>query len=162
MSAVRAYAIWKLKPGIEIEHDDLTYFSPGGFTFTHKSGKNVGFDFEENRGNYETENRLIDFDLKEIDNDLITAALEYDNYKDLIQEQYDIEFFKDGKIDLSNEFNEIYCCMDLKINGEINEDVDDSKYVEPVYLELYDPYDTNNTVILYDKLTDDEKEKYFN
>lgn len=162
MSAVRAYAMWRLKPGIEIKKEDLTFFSVGGYTFTHKSGKHVAFDFEESCINYEIQDRLFDCNLKEIDNDFITEGLEYYNNKQLIKYQYDIDFFKDGKIDLSNNIDEMNCCMDLKINGEIEEDVEDKKFIEPVYLELFDPYNNNDRVVLFDKLKDDEREKYFN
>lgn len=157
MSAVRCYAMWRLKEGISLKKDEVTYFSPGGFSFTHRSGKTVGFDFEESEGTYEEEDRIFDFNLKEIDNDLITSLLKEDSNNDLIQEQYDINFFKDGHINL--EKNEIYCCMDIKKDDTILEEVDFNDYVEPVFLAVFDPYG-NDRVVLYNKLTTSEYEKY--
>lgn len=157
MSAVRCYAIWRVKEGVTLNKDNVTYFSPGGFSFIHKSGKNINFDFEESEGTFEEEDGIFDFNLKEIDNELITSFLEEDGYNDLIQEQYDINFFKDGHIDLSK--NEFHCCMDIKKDGEILEEVDYNNYIEPIFLAVFDPYG-NDKVVLYDKLKTKEYVKY--
>jgi hypothetical protein len=167
MSAVRGYVLWRVKPGVEIAHDDLTFFSPGGYTFTHKSGKHVCFDFCESEGEYIENERMLEWSQKEIDNHHITNSLKEDGYNELIQEQYDINFFKDSKMDLVTipedricPIDEIHCCMDLIINGEEVLEVDDDLYIEPVYMAVYDPYDLNEYVELYNKLTPEEYKRY--
>lgn len=155
--------MWRLKPNVKLQKKNVTYFSPGGYTFTHKSGNNISFDFCESEGTYEEEDGLFDFNLKEIDDDFITDALKQDNLDSLVQEQYPVTFFKDGKLDLTNDFNEMHCCIDLKIDGEIVSEVDFTEYVEPVYLAVFDPYNVDGEpVILLNKLTEQEHTKYFN
>lgn len=162
MSAVRCYAMWRLKDGVEIAKENLSYFSPGGFKFIHKSGNQVCFDFEESYTNYTVEDRLIDSILQEIDNDFITSCLGEDSLDELIEEQYDINFFRNGKIELSDDLYEIYCCLDVIENGELKSEVDFKDYIEPVYLAVFDPYsEDGNCIELYNKLTKNEYEKYF-
>lgn len=166
MSAVRGYVMWRVKPGVEIKQKDLTYFSPGGYTFTHKSGEHICFDFEESSGSYKEEDGLFDWNHREIDNDLITSGLEYDNHRELIQEQYDINFFRDGKVDLVTPegedypIDEMHCCMDLIVNGIEIPEVDDEDLIEPVYMAVFDPYNPDDVVELYNKLTPEEYKKY--
>lgn len=158
---IYAYVMWRIKEGIKIEKKDLTYFSPGGYTFTHKSGKHIVFDFMDSWGGYNDKDGILDFNHKNIDNELITDMLKQDNYKELIQEKYDIDFFRDGKIDLESSEDEMFCCMDLNIKGEIVSEVDFSKYVEPVYMGFFDGIDTDNQVVLLNRLTPTEYKKYF-
>lgn len=166
MSAVRCYAMWKIKDGIELTKEDVTYFSPGGFTFTHKSGNNIAFDFEEGYGDFEEDDKLFDFTLREIDNQFISECLIGDDLRELVQEQYDIEFFKGGSFDISNGKDEMFCCMDIMVEDEQYLEVDGNKYLEPVYLAVFDPYntdskDSDNYVELYNKLSQEEFNKYF-
>ena len=161
MSAVRAYVMWRLKPGVELDKDSLTYFSPGGYIFTHKSGKHVCFDFEESYTKFEVEDRLLEVDHKEIDNDFTTGDLETNGNQELIQEQYDIEFFKDGKIEMENDEDDICACIDVKIDGVVHEDCSETLFIEPVYVAVFDPYNPSNMVELYNKLTPQEYLKYF-
>ena len=119
MNMIQAYVIWRLKEGINIIKEDLMYFSPGGYTFTHKSGKHVIFEFFKSSGNYEEEDGILDFEQKYMDDELITEMLKRDKYTELIKETYDIDFFKDGKIDLESSEDEMYCCMDLRIKESV-------------------------------------------
>lgn len=160
MSAVRAYVVWRLKENINIKKEELLYFSSGGYSFTNKDGKHISFDFEESSRGYIEEDRLIECHHKEIDNDLITSILKEDKYNDLIQEQYDINFFRNGKLNI--ESDEFHCCMDLKINNELLDEVDFREYIEPVYLAVFDPHNTDDDIELYNKLTEEEYSKYIN
>lgn len=157
---VIAYIVWKIKEGVKIKKEDLTYFSPGGYTFTHKSGKHINFDFMDSWGNYNEDDNILDFNQKELDSELISDGLINYMDQDLIREEYNVDFFKDGKIELENSKDEMFCSMDLRIAGEIVE-VDFSKYVEPVYMELFDSSNPDENVILLNKLTKEEYEKYF-
>lgn len=162
MSAAKCYAMWRLKEGVSLKRSDVPYFSPGGFSFTHRSGETIGFDFEENRGSYKEEDKIFDFDLKEIDNDFITSGLKYNKLDKLVEEQYDINFFRGGKVDFSNSLNEIHCCLDVMVNGKLESEADFRNYVEPVYLAVFDPYSEDKDVVeLYNNLTTDEYKKYF-
>ena len=158
MSAVRAYAVWRAKEGVTINKDNVTYFSPGGFTFNHRSGEEVSFDFETSYGTINDKDQIIECMLKNIDNDFITESLEYDDKHDLIQDQYDMEFFRDGSFHI--EDNEMHCCMDFMIDGKIIEEVDYTKFIEPVYLAIYDPFNTDEIIEFHNKLTEEEYKKY--
>lgn len=157
MANIEAYSIWRLKPGIEISKKDLTFFSPGGYEFTHKSGKTISFDFEDSYGGYNIEDRLLDFSQENLEHDFLTEMLKENKFNDLIQEEYDLEFFKDGKINLENDCNEMYCCMDINL-----EEVDHTLYVEPVYMSVFDTANENESVELLNKLTELEYAKYIN
>lgn len=158
MSSVRAYVMWRAKEGVEISKETVTYFSPGGYSFIHKSGKEVNFDFEESYGDVVSEDGLLDFNHRNIDNDFITEALKYDGHKELIQEEYDINFFRGGSFNV--EKNEMHCCMDFKVDDEIIEEIDFRTIIEPVYLAVFDPYNPDDIIELYNTLTEKEYKKY--
>lgn len=160
MSAVRGYVLWRLKDGVTLKKEDLTYFSPGGYAFTHRSGMVVGFDFEESSSNFKGEEGIIETTHREIDNEIITSSLEEIGASELVQEEYDINFFREGVIDLDISCNEMHVCIDVKVNGEIQEDYDETTLMEPVYMDVYDPYNPEDCVTLYNKLSEEEYNKY--
>lgn len=172
MAAVRGYAIWKVKEGVELNYDNLTYFCPGGYTFTHKNGSNISFDFLELASDFIKDNRYIESDLRDLDEFFITESLD-DKDKHLACDNYSIEFFKDGKIDFNNGHDEMCCCIDVKVDKEIISEAKVDDYLEPVYMAVYNPYNSNNNgdfienlefddgsncVELFNKLSDEEYE----
>ena len=162
MSDIRAYVLWKIKEGATLEKENLTYFAPGGYIFTHKSGANICFDFEESASKFIAEDTLLECNHRYLDSEFITDSLENNKLNELIQDEYDFNFFQDGFIDLSNpdEMNEMSLCIDVMINGSIQEDYDETKVMEPVYMEIYDASNPDNIAELYNKLTPEEYDKY--
>lgn len=158
MSNLSAYAVWRVKENIDIKKDDLTCFYPGGFTFTHKSGNNISFDFLNHTGEYIYEDKLLDFNLYNLEEEFVTESLEADKLQEYIPVEYDIDFFKDGKMDFTNNSDEMFCTMDLIIDGVETPEVNFEKHVEPVYFKIFDGND--NFVELCNKLTESEYKKY--
>ena len=159
MAAVRGHVIWKIKEGKNLNLETLSFFSPGGFTFTHKSGENVSFDFLENVSGFTEENQYIESNLRDLDEDFVSLNIEN---KNLIQENYSTDFFKDGYIDLSNGKDEIYCCMDVIEDGKVVYEVDFNNYIQPVYMAVYDPCNLEAKAIeLYSKLSEEEYKLLF-
>lgn len=159
---MKCYAMWRLKDGIKIAKKDLSYFSPGGFTFTHESGQKVCFDFLNSYTNYEWLNRIIDSTLTVLDHDHVTDCLKEYGGESLIKEEYNLDLFKNGKVDFSNE-DEMFCLIDLMINGELVPEVDFNEYVEPIYLAVLQYNEKtykDERVELYNKLTEKEYKEY--
>lgn len=49
---LKCYAIWKVKDGVVLNKDILTFFSPGGFSFTNKDNTIISFDFMDSESSF--------------------------------------------------------------------------------------------------------------
>lgn len=160
MSDVRAYVLWRLKEGVTLSKKDLMYISPGGYTFTNKTGKPICFDFAFSESGYEEKDRLVIGTHAELLHEFITDSLKECKLDELVQEEYGIDFFKEGTIDLTKESNEMYICIDIMIDGKVHEDYDAATIMEPVYMQLYNYNDHDDCVVLLNKLTPEEHLEY--
>ena len=156
MSYLVCDVIWKVKDEVNLPHDNVTSFLVGGFTFTHKSGNHISFDFYDFNGDYDEDRRIFDFECKGLDEDFVNESLLMDGYADLIKEEHDISFFEEGKIMLSdNSVDEI--CVTMDINGE---EVNERSYIKPAFLRIREP-ETSKEVILFNELTNGEFIEYY-
>lgn len=137
-STVQANSVWRIK-NPKITKDNLTYFSPGGYSFEDKDKRVIYFDWCDSRADFnEEDNRLLDVTQYSFDYDHINSSLESDGYNDLIKEEHRLELFKDFV-----KMVEAYCTID--INGK---DVPYEDHIECIYFEVYDPISEKEIVLL--------------
>lgn len=140
-STVQCNAEWKIiNKDVLDKKKKITYFSPGGYTFIDRSGKNICFDFCDSCGDWNDEGTAIETTQYSIDVDFITDSLKEDGYDDLVKEDYRLDFFKDFVA-----FDELHCTLDID-----EEEFDQHGNVECIYFELFDPI-SEETLILINK-----------
>lgn len=156
MADLECDIIWKIKDNLQLTHDEITSILINDVTFTHKSGRTVSIDFEDYSGNYDADNRIINFTGFNIDEDYINESLEYCGDSSLIPEEYDYSFFEDGYMYLDKNHPDNGIEIELDINDTT---VNDKNYIELAFVRIRD-LDNNENVILLNKLSQWEYDKY--
>lgn len=146
-SAVQANSVWKIiNP--EITKENLTYFSPGGYSFEDKQKRVICFDWCDSCSDFDEEdNRLLDVTQYSLDYDHINSCLESDGYDELIKKEHRLELFKDFE-----KMIETYCTID--IDGE---EVPYENNIECIYFEVYDPILEKKIVLIGDDNNADQQ-----
>ena len=153
---INVYCIWKVKEGTIKNEEDLTFIAPGSFSFTKNEKDIIMFDFIYYSIYIETVGKdfYINAHLENLENDYIKENL-IDNNIIVNTNDFTLDLFKDGKIDLINQKNEMFCTIDIN-EEEVNNYLD---VLEPKYLEVYDSI-TNEKVILINTLDNKESEHF--
>lgn len=142
-SAVQARTKWRITDkDIIKKKKELTYFSPGGYSFKDSQGRVICFDWSDSCANYnKDDNTILEVEQYSLDHDFITSSLEDDGHNDLIKEEYRLDLFKDFK-----ELVETHCTID--IDGE---EVSYEGHIECIYFELYDPISDVSVMLIGEK-----------
>lgn len=127
-NTVQGKVKWKIKDNnILSGKEEITYVSPGGYSFRDKSGRLICFDFSDTGSNVNIDEGLIVSELYSLDYNFINDTLKDDGLEELIKKEHRLELFKDFK-----DLEEAYCFLDV---DQQEREVD----LECVYFELYDP-----------------------
>lgn len=136
-SALQATVVWQIKDNdILSGKKQITYISPGGYTFKTNSGDEISFDFADSGSVVNLDKGNIFSELFSFDSDFVNDSLKSHNLNHLIKDEHRLELFKDFK-----EFTEIYCFTD--VDGEECE-----IELECTHFELYDPISDDNLILL--------------
>ena len=139
-SSVQATVVWKIKDeDILSKKKEITYISPGGYSFITNNEEEISFDFCDSGSNINLKKGTIMSELFSLDHEYINECLEDNNFNHLTKEEHRLELFKDFK-----EFTEIYCFTDVDLE-ECEVDL------ECIHFELYDPKTDENLVLIGDK-----------
>lgn len=142
---LKCYAIWKVKDGVVLNKDILTFFSPGGFSFTNKDNTIISFDFMDSESSFSKDDKYIYTNMSNIDEDIVLDNKSINSIS--------IDMFTEGYIDLVN--NEFFCSIDVLDNNKIIIEPDPNDYLEPVYLSVSND-DYTKEIVLFNKLTTEE------
>lgn len=136
-SAVQATIKWQIKDkDILSKKKEITYISPGGYTFVTNNGDEISFDFSDSGSSINLKKGTIISEVFSLDYDFINDTLKDNNLNHLIKDEHRLELFENFK-----EFTEIYCFTD--VDGEECE-ID----LECIHFELYDPISEENLVLI--------------
>ena len=135
--ALQATVVWQIKDNdILSGKKQITYISPGGYSFKTNSGEELSFDFADSGSVVNLDKGTIFSELFSFDYEYVNDSLKSNNLEHLVKEEHRLEFFKDFK-----EFTEIFCFTD--VDGE-------ECYVdlECIHFELYDPASGNSLMLI--------------
>lgn len=136
-SALQATVVWQIKDNdILSGKKEITYISPGGYTFKTNSGDEISFDFADSGSVVNLDKGNIFSELFSFDYDFVNYSLKEHGLNHLIKDEHRLELFEDFK-----EFTEIYCFTD--VDGEECE-----VELECIHFELYDPISDDNLILL--------------
>lgn len=138
-SSIQCYVKWKIINKDVLEgKKKITYFSPGGYCFEDKQGREICFDWQDSCGDQYLDKGIVETTQYSFDYDYINSSLEDDGYNDLIKPEHRLEFFKDFK-----KFIETHVTLDID-----EEEQDEEGNVECIYFELYDPISDERLMLL--------------
>lgn len=136
-SSLQATVVWKIKDkDILSGNKEITYISPGGYSFITNNNDKISFDFSDSGSTVNLKKGTILSELFSLDYDFINDTLKEHGLDHLIKDEHRLELFKDFK-----EFTEIHCFTD--VDGEECE-----VELECIHFELYDPISEDNLVLL--------------
>lgn len=129
-NSIQGKVKWKIKnKDILNGEKEITYVSPGGYSFKDKQERIINFDWQDSGSDVDLEEGLIISELYSLDYDFINNSLNSAGYNELTKEEHRLELFKEF-----DKFEEIFLLTDVD-----EEEVDLREDLDCVYFELYDP-----------------------